>query len=140
MAVEENLARGMSEREAIRAARHSLGVVTAIKEARRQADSLYWLDTLCQDVRYGARVLRRAPRFTVAVVLVLGLGVGVTTAVFAIVDSLVLNAVPFAESRRLVELYRWGLTGGGPWQPAAMVENWRNEKTVFVGAEPYYRV
>ena len=105
-----------------------------------QADSLYWLDMLCQDVRYGARVLRRAPRFTVAVVLVLGLGVGVTTAVFAIVDSLVLNAVPFAESRRLVELYRWGLTGGGPRQPAAMVESWRNEKTLFDGVEPYDRV
>ena len=80
-----------------------------------------WLATLLQDLRYGARVLRRAPRFTVAVVLVLGLGVGVTTAVFAIVDSLMLNAVPFAESHRLVELYRWGPTGGGPLQPAAMV-------------------
>ena len=104
------------------------------------ADSLYWLDTLWQDVRYGARVLRRAPRFTVAVVLVLGLGVGVTTAVFAIVDSLVLNAVPFAESQRLVELYRWGPIGGGPWQPAAMVESWRTEKTLFDGVEPYDHV
>ncbi len=104
------------------------------------ADSLSWLEAAWQDLRYGARVLRRAPRFTVAVVLVLGLGVGVTAAVFAIVDSLVLNAVPFAESRRLVELYRWGLTGGGPWQPAAMVESWRNEKTLFDGVEPYDRV
>ena len=88
MAVEENLARGMSEREATRVARRSLGVVSSIKEARRQADSLYWLDTLLQDLRYGVRILCRAPRFSVAVVFILGLGVGMTTAVFAIVDSL----------------------------------------------------
>lgn len=140
MAVEENLARGMSEREAARAAHRDLGVVSAVKEAHRQADSLYWLDTLLQDLRYGARILRRSPRFTVAVVLVLGLGVGMTTAVFAIVDSVLLNAVPFAEAHRLVELYRLGPTGGGPSQPAAMVESWRNERTLFDGVEAYVRV
>ena len=62
-----------------------------------------------KDLRYGARILHRSPRFTVAVVLILGLGVGVamTTTVFAIVDSLLLNAVPFAELHRLVVLNRW---------------------------------
>ena len=140
MAVEENLAQGMSEREATRAARRALGVSTSIKEARRQADSLYWLDTLLQDLRYGVRILRRSPRFTVAMVLILGLGVGMTTAVFAIVDSLLLNAVPFPEAQRLVELNRFGPTGGGPSQPAAMVESWRNEAALFDGVEAYDRV
>ena len=140
MAVEENLERGMSEQEATRAARRDLGGVTAIKEARRQADSLYWLDTLLQDLRYGVRILRRSPRFSVAVVLVLGLGVAMTTTVFAIVDSLLLNAVPFAEPHRLVELNRWGPSGGGPVQPVAMVENWRNESRLFERVETYGRV
>ena len=140
MAVEENLVRGMSEREATRAARRSFGVVTSIKEARRQADSLYWLDTLLQDLRHGVRILRRSPRFTVAVVLILALGVAMTTTVFALVDSLLLNGVPFAEPHRLVELYRWGPSGGGPRQPAAMVESWRNEKTLFDRVETYERV
>ena len=140
MAVEENLAQGMSEREAARAAHRDLGVVSAVKEAYHQADSLYWLDTLLQDLRYGARILRRSPRFTGAVVLVLGLGVGMTTAVFAIVDSVLLNAVPFAEPHRLVELYRLGPTGGGPGQPAAMVESWRNERALFDGVEAYVRL
>ncbi len=140
MAVEENLAQGMSEREASRAARRALGVSASIREARRQADSLYWLDTLLQDLRYGVRILRRSPRFTVAVVLILGLGVGMTTAVFAIVDSVLLNAVPFAEAHRLVELNRFGPTGGGPSQPAAMVESWRNEAALFDGVEAYDRV
>ena len=140
MAAEEYLARGMSEREARRAAHRDLGGVTAVKEARRQADSLYWLDTLTQDLRYGVRILRRSPRFTVAVVLVLGLGVAMTTTVFAIVDSLLLNAVPFTEPHRLVELNRWGPSGGGPVQPVAMVENWRNEETLFERVETYGRV
>ena len=140
MAVEENLAQGMSAREAARAAHRDLGGVAAVKDARRQADSLYWLDTLLQDLRHGVRVLRRSPRFTVAVVLILGVGVGMTTAVFAIVDSVLLNAVPFAEAHRLVELHRFGPTGGGPSQPAAMVENWRNEGTLFDGVEAYVRV
>ena len=140
MAAEEYLARGMSEREARRVAHRDLGGVTAVKEARRQADSLYWLDTLLQDLRYGVRVLRRSPRFTVAVVLVLGLGVAMTTTVFAIVDSLLLNAVPFTEPHRLVELNRWGPSGGGPSQPVAMVESWRNERTLFERVETYGRV
>ena len=140
MAVDENLARGMSEREAARAAHRDLGVVSAVREAHHQADSLYWLDTLLQDVRYGVRILRRSPRFTVAVVLVLGIGVAMTTTVFAIVDSLLLNAVPFAEPHRLVELNRWGPSGGGPSQPVAMVENWRNEVALFERVETYGRV
>ena len=140
MAVEEHRAQGMSEREASRAARRALGVTTSIKEARRQADSLYWLDTLLQDLRCGVRILRRSPRFAVAVILILGLGVGLTTAVFAIADSVLLNAVPFAEAHRLVELNRFGPTGGGPSQPAAMVESWRNETALFDGVEAYDRV
>ena len=140
MAVEENLTRGMSEREAARAAHRDLGVVSAVKEAHHQADSLYWLDTLLQDLRYGVRILRRSPRFTVAVVLVLGLGVAMTTTVFAIVDSLLLNAVPFAEPHRLVELNRFEPSGGGPVQPVAMVENWRDETMLFERVETYGRV
>ena len=140
MAIDENLDRGMNEQEATRAARRSLGVSTSIKEARRQADSLYWLDTLLQDLRYGVRILRRSPLFTVTVVLILGVGVGMTTAVFAIVDSLLLNAVPFADARRLVELNRFGPSGGGPSQPAALVEAWRNERALFDGVEAYERV
>ena len=140
MAVEENLARGMSDREAVRGAHRDLGVISAVREAHHQADSLYWLDTLVQDLRYGVRTLRRSPRFSVAVVLVLGFGVALTTTVFAIVDSLLLNAVPFAEPHRLVELHRWGPSGGGPSQPVTMVANWRNERALFERVETYARV
>ena len=58
----------------------------------------------------------------------------------AIVDSLLLNAAPFAELHRLVVLNRWGPSGGGPVQPAAMVESWRNQKALFDRVETYERV
>ena len=140
MAIEENLELGMSKREAARAARRALGVSSSIREARRQADSLYWLDTLLQDLLYGVRSLRRSPRFTLAVTLILGLGVAMTTTVFAIIDSLLLNAVPFAESHRLVELNQFGPHGGGPRQPVALVENWRQQKSLFEGVETHGHV
>ena len=104
MAVEKNLARGMSEPEATRAARRDLGGVTAIKEARRQADSLYWLDTLLQDLRYGVRILRRSPQFTAAVVLILGLGVGMITAMFGIVYGMLIRPLPYPAAGAIVRV------------------------------------
>ena len=63
-----------------------------------------------------------------------------TRTVFTIDDSLLLNAVPFAGPHRLVELNRWGPSGDGPSQPVAIVENWRNERTLFERVETYARV
>ena len=104
MAIEQNLARGMGEREARRAAHRDLGGVAAVKEARRQADSLYWLDTLLQDLRYGVRILRRSPRFAVAVVLILGLGVAVTTTVFGIVHGVLLRPLAYPNPGAIVRI------------------------------------
>ena len=140
MAVEDNVARGMTAEEASRAARRSFGVVASVKEAHRQADSLYWLDTVVQDVRFGIRTLRRSPRFTSAAVLTLALGVGTTTAVFSVIDSLLLHGVPFADPDRLVELYQWGPTGGGPYQPPTMLEPWRARTDLFEQVEAFETV
>ena len=104
MLVEEHVRRGMTERDARRAARRSFGVVASVKEARRQADALYWLDTAAQDVRNGVRLLRRAPGFTAAAVLTLALGIGANVAVFTFVDAVILRPLPFDEPERLVML------------------------------------
>ena len=115
MAVEENLARGMGEREARRAAHRDLGGVAAVKEARRQADSLYWLDALLQDLRYGVRILRRSPRFAVAVVVILGLGVAVTTTVFGIVHGVLLRPLAYPNPGAIVRIGEsLGSVGGSP--------------------------
>ena len=104
MAVEENLARGMSEREATRAAHRDLGVVSAVREAHRQADSLYWLDTLLQDLRYGVRGLRRSPGFVAAVALMLALGLGANTAMFGIVYGVLLRPLPYPNAAAIVRI------------------------------------
>jgi putative ABC transport system permease protein len=140
MAVDENLECGMSQSEAHRAARRSFGVDASVREGWRQADGLYWLDTVVQDIRYGIRTLRRSARFTLAAVLTLALGVGMTTAVFSVIDSLLLNGVPFTEPDRLVELYQWGPRGGGPFQPLTMLEPWRAQDDLFDQVEAYRNV
>ncbi|MYD88093.1 MAG: hypothetical protein F4Y14_19140, partial [Acidobacteria bacterium] len=105
MAVEENLARGMSEREARRVARVDLGGVTTVKEARRQADSLYWLDTLLQDLRAALRRWTGRPQFALLVTATLGLSLGLATVAFSLFDAILLRPLPYVDSDRLVRVF-----------------------------------
>ena len=100
MAVDEYVARGMPRPAAALAARRQFGVVASVKETYRQTDSLYWIDTLIQDVRFGLRTLRRSPGFAGATLLTLALGIGMTATVFSVVDNLLINGVPFADADR----------------------------------------
>jgi len=63
------------------------------------------LETLLQDIRFGWRLLRRTPGFTAAAVLTLGLGTGITTAVFSVLDQVVLRPLPYTEPERLIMLW-----------------------------------
>ncbi len=116
---EEYQRRGMTEAEARRQARIALGGVEQAKERHRDERSFPWLEDLRRDVPYAVRGLRRTPGFTVAAILTLALGIGATTAIFTVVNAVVLRPLPYPESHRLVRVAETVTTPGPSWTPAS---------------------
>lgn len=106
MQVEENLRRGMPLAAARRDAAIRSGGLECAKDAYRDQRAIPFVDHAVRDVHYALRVLRRSPVFTLTVVLSLGLGIGANTALFSLVDALLLRSLPVARPDELV-LLRW---------------------------------
>src|SRR5580700_3209934 len=98
----DNIARGMPLDEARRAAVRKFGNVTRVKEDTREVWRRVWLDQLQQDIRYGLRILLRNPGFAAVVILTLALGIGMNTAVFSVVDAVLLRPLACPHPERLV--------------------------------------
>lgn len=101
---DDNLARGMSPADARAAAIRKLGNRTLVLEEVYSMNTLGWLDTTWRDLRYGARVLWRQPAFTVVAVLSLTLGVGANTAIFQLIDTVRLRALPVDAPQELARV------------------------------------
>lgn len=99
---DENVARGMPYREAHAVARRKLGNSTLVREEIYRMNTITFLDTLARDVRYGLRILHRTPVFTVAALLTLAIGIGANTAVFNVVNSVLLKPLPYSRADELV--------------------------------------
>jgi putative ABC transport system permease protein len=128
--------RGLSPAEAQLEARRSYGGVEQAKELHREARSFLWIEHLAKDLRYGWRVLLRTPGFTIVAVTALALGIGANTAIFSVVNAVLLQPLAYRDSDRLVTVLH---NGTGPVSTANYID-WRDQSHSFeaMGAADYW--
>ena len=132
--------RGLTPNEALRQARLQAGGVAQAMERRRDQRGLPWLEDLLQDVRYGTRMLRRAPVFTAVALATLTLAIGANTAIFSLVDPLLFRDLPVRDPGSLVQ-FTWQYPRDPPLNMFSLenYEQYRDGNTVFsdmVGLAP----
>lgn len=132
MHMEDGVRSGLSLEEARRQALVQLGGAEQVRQAHRERRTLPRIENLVQDVRYGVRGLCRSPGFALTVVFTLALGIGAATAMFTVVDHVMLRPLPFRDAGRLVAMNEHGAEGrvllGVPWLD---LQQWMTQSRSF---------
>jgi predicted permease len=116
---------GMTEPEARRAARLEFGGLDQIKDDCRESRGTLWLASIVQDLRFGARILARSPGFSFTAILVLALGIGVSTLAFSLYNLLALQSIPVRDPSTLVGIQRRSPENVVPGVPYASIAYYR---------------
>ncbi len=130
---------GLTEPEARRLVRLEFGGLDQVKEVCRDARRIRWIENLQQDLRYTARMMRKNPAFSAGVIALLALGIGANTAVFSIVDAVLLRPSPYASPDTLVRIEETSSTRVLRGVPAKHYQRWAGRPDVFEHIAPYIR-
>src|SRR5215831_17290903 len=127
------IAQGLDPEEARRRASLALGGPEQVMEQCRDARGIRWLEDLLQDLRYGVRISMKKPGFALIAIFTLALGIGANTAIFSVINALLLRSLPFAEADQLVMIWETQPDVRGPVGAYPDFLDWRAQARSFQG-------